>query len=439
IETTDQETKIIATVDGKPRTVSESSLRRHLKLYDQEGISSLPDAELFENLSLMGYNILPSQRAIQIAQSKALSPNADEHASLLRDDIYGEAFPTVSSLDAGKDRKNIAKTSAMSHESSPRVPSLDANEGNEHASLSRDDIYGEAFPTVSSLDAGKDRENIAKTSAMSHESSPRVPSLDANEGNIGEELGANKSTEKGSNDTEEMVNVLSSMDAANILSSGGTTFSTASVSPADVFLTVGVPTISESFPTVAREMEEKFARENQRLREQAARNPEMERIYAEEELKLMIEGLDRSNEVIAKHLSKYEQAEADLSVGEKIKLISELVKYQDHLAEILKYQAQQSKPSSKKEQRSIKQCIRDKEKELWLELKRLLKPDFEDQLWTYHQAIMHDPLDWKLYDTCSVHHMSTKKNQDIFMLVEKDYPLRKGLATMMISNKLQVE
>nr|GEV27952.1 hypothetical protein [Tanacetum cinerariifolium] len=34
---------------------------------------------------------------------------------------------------------------------------------------------------------------------------------------------------------------------------------------------------------------------------------------------------------------------------------------------------------------------------------------------------MHDPLDWKLYDTCGVHHVSTK-DQEIFMLVEMDYP-----------------
>nr|GFB22832.1 hypothetical protein [Tanacetum cinerariifolium] len=81
------------------------------------------------------------------------------------------------------------------------------------------------------------------------------------------------------------------------------------------------------------------------------------RIHAKEELKLMIEGLDRSNEVIAKHLSKYKQSEADLSVREKIELINS-----------------------------------------------------EDQLWTYHQAVIHDHLDWKLYDTCGVHHVSTKKN-----------------------------
>nr|GFC69531.1 hypothetical protein [Tanacetum cinerariifolium] len=55
IETTKEGTKILATVDGTVRTVSESSLRRNLKLRDEEGISSLLDAELFENLTLMGY------------------------------------------------------------------------------------------------------------------------------------------------------------------------------------------------------------------------------------------------------------------------------------------------------------------------------------------------------------------------------------------------
>nr|GFA75603.1 xylulose kinase-1 [Tanacetum cinerariifolium] len=54
IETTDEGTKILATVDGKPRTISESSIRRNLKLNDEAGISYLPDVELFKNLALMG-------------------------------------------------------------------------------------------------------------------------------------------------------------------------------------------------------------------------------------------------------------------------------------------------------------------------------------------------------------------------------------------------
>nr|GEZ28916.1 hypothetical protein [Tanacetum cinerariifolium] len=80
-----------------------------------------------------------------------------------------------------------------------------------------------------------------------------------------------------------------------------------------------------------------------------------------------------------------------------------------------------------KETLSIRQASRDKEKELWVDLKRLFEPDFEDQLWTYTKALMHDPVEWKLYDICGVHHVFTR-DQEIFMLVERDYPLRRGLA-----------
>nr|GFB81125.1 hypothetical protein [Tanacetum cinerariifolium] len=84
------------------------------------------------------------------------------------------------------------------------------------------------------------------------------------------------------------------------------------------------------------------------------------------------------------------------------------------------------------------QATSDKEKELWVELKRLYEPDVEDQLWIQTQALMHDLVEWRLYDSCGVHHVLFR-NQEIFMLVEKDYPFKKGLAIVMISNKLQVE
>nr|GFB53394.1 hypothetical protein [Tanacetum cinerariifolium] len=35
VETSDEGTKILPTVDGKPRTISESSIRRNLKLNDE--------------------------------------------------------------------------------------------------------------------------------------------------------------------------------------------------------------------------------------------------------------------------------------------------------------------------------------------------------------------------------------------------------------------
>ncbi|GKA19728.1 hypothetical protein Tco_0699643 [Tanacetum coccineum] len=45
--------EITATIDGKVKVVSEASIRRHLKLEDSAGISTLPTSEIFEQLALM--------------------------------------------------------------------------------------------------------------------------------------------------------------------------------------------------------------------------------------------------------------------------------------------------------------------------------------------------------------------------------------------------
>ncbi|GKA21167.1 hypothetical protein Tco_0701156 [Tanacetum coccineum] len=157
----------------------------------------------------------------------------------------------------------------------------------------------------------------------------------------GEDL-AEKSTDKGSESTGEMANVLSTLEAANILASGGSksVFTTAStgVSPAvatasgsfptaAVFTTASVATprvtrslrgiviepsspISVNIPSIskkdkgkgimtepkkpskekvldqmsaqlAKELEEEFALEDQRIREQAKRDSKIVRIHAQ--------------------------------------------------------------------------------------------------------------------------------------------------------------
>ncbi|GJR67648.1 hypothetical protein Tco_0013713 [Tanacetum coccineum] len=54
------EMKITATINGRVKTVTEASIRRHLKLEDYDGISTLPNTKIFEQLTLMriskGYN-----------------------------------------------------------------------------------------------------------------------------------------------------------------------------------------------------------------------------------------------------------------------------------------------------------------------------------------------------------------------------------------------
>nr|GEX10775.1 hypothetical protein [Tanacetum cinerariifolium] len=91
-----------------------------------------------------------------------------------------------------------------------------------------------------------------------------------------------------------------------------------------------------------------------------------------------------------------------------------------------------------KETLSTRPPTSNKEMELWVELNRLYEPDKEDQLWTHTQNFMRAPVDWKLYESCGVHHVAAK-DKEIFILVEKEYPLKKGLALVMICYKIQVE
>ncbi|GKA19663.1 hypothetical protein Tco_0699578 [Tanacetum coccineum] len=51
----DGEVTITAIIDGQSKTITEASLRRHLKLEDHDGITSIPNSEIFEQLALMGY------------------------------------------------------------------------------------------------------------------------------------------------------------------------------------------------------------------------------------------------------------------------------------------------------------------------------------------------------------------------------------------------
>nr|GEV03203.1 ribonuclease H-like domain-containing protein [Tanacetum cinerariifolium] len=276
----------------------------------------------------------------------------------------------------------------------------------------------------SQLDAGQDRENIAKTFAMPYEALPMVTSLGGGEGSMqqklqelmdmctslqrgmdqGEDLlvvdtvkDSDKSADKGSDSTDEMANVLGVSPAVAATSGSFPTpaiFTTASVATPTTRVTrylKGVVTGSSSLISIniliiskkekgkwkitkpeqpskekvleqmsvqlAKDLEAKFAQEDQIIREQVERDSEIARIHAKRELKMMIAELDKSNEMVVKYLSKYEQAKGGLSHDEKVELIDELLMYQRHLAQIKKYKAQQNKPATKSERRNFYMLI----------------------------------------------------------------------------------
>nr|GEY32001.1 hypothetical protein [Tanacetum cinerariifolium] len=478
-------------------------------------------------------------RRFRIAQSSVPPTVADEHASPQRDVSQGEACPTDSGFLADQDRATIAKSSTLPHDSAPRVTShatVKGRSGNQ--------------PTKGRVKLLEERKGVAATN--SRDDAPiKERSIDEGEAVSDGEAVA----ERVSDDTEEMATRLTSMDAATVLASGVVNVLTGSGSiptastPAEGSVPTGseeVPTASPVFATatvVARELEEQLAREDQRKAEQIARDAEIARIHAEEELWSMIDGLDSNNKTVAKYLEEYHQFSSELPMEKRIELISDLVKYQDNYTKVKDFkgmtfeeveakfnsvckQMEDFIPMGSKEEaerikrkefteekikeimqlvpieevyveelqvkhpiidwkvhlegqrsywkitrlggslacyqffidrlkhldredlnqlwRLVKETLStrpptsDKEMELWVGLSRLYEPDKEDQLWTHTQNFMHAPVDWNLYDSCGVHHV-TSKDKEIFMLVEKDYPLRKGLALVMICYKLQVE
>nr|GEY76543.1 hypothetical protein [Tanacetum cinerariifolium] len=288
-------------------------------------------------------------RRTRIAQSSVPSTIADELASPQRYVSQREAYPTDSGFIADQDRTTIAKSSTLPYDSAPRVTSpaaeVEINQLKEKVKLL------EEREGAAAINFGDDAPIKGK-------------SIDEGEAVV----------ERVSDDTEEMATVLTSMDAATVLASGVVNVSTGSgsIPTASTPAEGSVPTGSEEVPTaslvfaiatvidaqIVRELKEQLEREDQRRSEQIARDEEIARTHAEEELQIMIDGLDRSNEkkpktkkqkrdfymaVIINNLGwkvkdfkgmSFEEVEAKFkTVWEQIKEVPEKVKSSDEVPE----------------------------------------------------------------------------------------------------------
>ncbi|GKB08210.1 hypothetical protein Tco_0836494, partial [Tanacetum coccineum] len=130
------EQEIISIVDGHAKTITIASVRKYLKLADVDGLSSLPNTEIFDQLSLIGYAItsdkLTSQKGhfspqwretirqeVEIPQSNFPTQTlvANKAAFTGVNVVHGGAATTVSSIDARQGSSNIPKSPTMPHHS----------------------------------------------------------------------------------------------------------------------------------------------------------------------------------------------------------------------------------------------------------------------------------------------------------------------------------
>nr|GFA36391.1 hypothetical protein [Tanacetum cinerariifolium] len=287
-----------------------------------------------------------------------------EPASPVRDVSKREACPTESGFIADQDRATIGKSSTLPHDSAPRVTSPAADEGSMQHNISElialctslQRQYSELQAKFQAQEEEivklkemvkvlEDKEDVAVT--QSRDDAP-IKGRSINEGEA--------AAERISNDSEEIARVLTSMDAATVLSGGIDVPTGSGFIPTAGPLATVISTGSEFGPTaspivtrrkgkevmvesdtpkkkklqeqidaqVARELEEQQEKENIRMNEQIARDAEVARIHVEEELQGMIDSLDKSNETIAKYLQEYQDFALELPLEKRIELISDL-------------------------------------------------------------------------------------------------------------------
>nr|GFA21502.1 hypothetical protein [Tanacetum cinerariifolium] len=260
IEITEEGTKILATVDGQLRTVFESSIRRNLKLNDKAGISSLPDAEFLENLTLMRYNISPNQKfTFQkgkfshqwkylihtiMQQSEMVFKFAAQELEIINlkarvrllEDIEGGGI-AQSGDDAPIKRRKQLKDGGV------QVVSTAAEVATVTVSIpTGSGVVSTASPTIPTT------ASIFTTATESTLYTRRK----------GKETMVEYETPK-KKKVQEQIDV-----------------------------------------QLARELEEEMARDAQRMNEQIAQDAEITRLHVEKELQMLIDGLDRNNETVAK-------------------------------------------------------------------------------------------------------------------------------------------
>nr|GEZ26392.1 hypothetical protein [Tanacetum cinerariifolium] len=296
----------------------------------------------------------------RIAQSSVLLTVADEPASPLRDVSQEEACPTDSGFIADQDRATIDKSSTLPHDLAPRVTSPVADEGSTQQTI----------PELTALCTILQRqlsELTAKFQAQEVEINrlkERVKMLEDREGIAATRSGddapikgrtivlargvVDVPTGSGSIPTASTLAEEQVPTSSDVVPTASLVFATATVvtpykrrKGKEVMVdseTLKKQKVQEQMDAqVARELEEQLEREDQRRSKQIARDTEIARIHAEEELQIMIDGIDRNNETIAKYLLEYHQFASELPIERRIELITELVKFQDNYAKIYKY------------------------------------------------------------------------------------------------------
>ncbi|GJW72345.1 hypothetical protein Tco_0129262 [Tanacetum coccineum] len=114
-----EDMEITATIDGKVKVVYEASIRRHLKLKDSDGISTLSTLEIFEQLALM---CAPSTSQLPTSPSSMQTTHVAEEAATMPHD---SPLPRVHSLGSDEGSMTLNELTVLCITLSKKVETLE--------------------------------------------------------------------------------------------------------------------------------------------------------------------------------------------------------------------------------------------------------------------------------------------------------------------------
>ncbi|GJX58418.1 hypothetical protein Tco_0289808 [Tanacetum coccineum] len=547
------EMEITATIDGRVKTVTEASIRRHLKLEDSDGISTLPNTEIFEQLALMGYvsnsdkltfqkgHFSPQWRFLIHTILHCLSPKktsweqfssniATAIICLATNRTFNFSRMIFEGMGQGSTVQSDSHHTTTSSPSTPQPPT-------SPPSMKTFYVVEEAatFPhdspllRVHSLGSDEGSMTLHELTLLYTTLSKKVDTLESDlKGFTCVQIDAKIREFEDRQDTQihcadvARVHTYSRRRRTFSTSSGGISTAKDSVSTVGASMpvsTAGMDQGSIPSPSASKDKGKAIMTESEPEQATTKLKQRQEIVVYEVAIRLQEQLDEEESQRIARDAEGFTDAEWDdilarvaadedlvqqLQAGEKYSEEDLPMKLVELVNQIKKFFAQQraeakrNKPMTPAQQKAYmstyiknqkggyfikqlkslffeqrlkragqevfketakRQKIKEasgsseeqsakKEKELseeelqklmmivpveevyvealQVELKRLFEPDIDDILWKL-QRYMHDPLTWRLYDTCGVHHVSTDRGHDIFMLVEKDYPLTRGL------------
>ncbi|GJU80478.1 hypothetical protein Tco_1282843 [Tanacetum coccineum] len=549
--------EITATIDGRVKTVTEASIRRHLKLEDSDGISTLPNTKIFEKLALMGASKGYTRVDIPLFPTMLVQgPNLQGQGLTVQSDSHHTTTSGPSTSPPYMQTTHVVVQRATSAHDSPlpRIHSLGSDEGREGGMIEDiDQGSGVSLVQIDAEDQGRfedetDTQVSAHGEAHSQGSQPEdqlgvfsAAKILADVARVHTYSRRRRTVSTGSGGISTAEESVSTAGASMPVSTAG--MDQGSIPSPSASKDKGKAIMTESEPEQAttklkqrqeivgyeaairlqeqldEEESQRIARDvevAQRLQEEidASERQRMAQVHQAAQgftdaesvmlywLELphdedLVQQLQQVEKVLVKRFTM--KLVGKLSIKQKGRLLYQALKslslsmlkiiFEATMSELNLFvtygyvlevhETIKEKELSEEELQKLMMIVPVEEVyvealqvkypiidwEVYIEdsrkywkiirvgdhteayqtfddmlkkLIKLFKPDIEDFMGSFQVHVL-DPFKWTVLCSCGVHHVSIDKGHDIFMLVEKDYPLTRGLMTVMLANKLQVD